>query len=782
MRSSFIRANILPVTWSAVLLVALVWIAVVISGGSWLKSNVFELLPESDYDPLTEVATQTVDREFGTRLLFFIGHTDRGIASDAVDQFGERLLDSPLIAAVTTRIDESEYAAIASFYYPYRRQILSDIQIANIQKDAAGIERAALKSLYSPLGTGGGALTTDPFFLFPGSLQALRPPGSTLAVEGGYLWAQRDETSYILVIANIESPTLSIIEQRSLAQHMNTAIDEMAASQPDLDILKTGFAFYAHEATESAKGEISTIGLGSMLGLLLLVFATFRSLRPLSLIIVSIVAGCCVALAVTLSVFGFVHMFTLVFGASLIGVSVDYSFHYVADGAFADDDWTPRRGLRNIFAGITLGLLTSVMAYMALTVAPFPGLQQLAVFSSAGLIGAYFTLLCLCTLWRRRMPVRDESLILRAASSYLGVWQRSRSRNHYLLIAALAVIILIGYQTIAVDDDVSVLQAQPPELKRQEAAIQELLGVAQAGTFLLATSASDEDLLQLEESVREQLDEMIGAGTLSGYQAMSRWVPSRVRQLGSHSAYTDLIQRRLPGYFESLGVGADAARDTLAELTREMRPLLVDDWLEHPSSTQFRKFWLPAPDGARASIVLLYGVGDVAALTAAVAAYPSIKVVNKARELSSLFGQYRERVAQLLAAAYLIILLGLSIRYGLRRSTILMIPPVFAGFVSLIVISAAGQTLNLFNFLAMILVLGIGVDFTLFIVEAKDELKSTMFAITLSALTTMLSFGLLALSSTYAVHSFGVTVLIGIACAYLLSPLAIAARIDTESK
>ena len=51
-----------------------------------------------------------------------------------------------------------------------------------------------------------------------------------------------------------------------------------------------------------------------------------------------------------------------------------------------------------------------------------------------------------------------------------------------------------------------------------------------------------------------------------------------------------------------------------------------------------------------------------------------------------------------------------------------------------------------------------------------------MFAITLSALTTMLSFGLLSLSSTYAVHSFGLTVLIGIACAYLLCPLAVFER------
>jgi predicted exporter len=112
-------------------------------------------------------------------------------------------------------------------------------------------------------------------------------------------------------------------------------------------------------------------------------------------------------------------------------------------------------------------------------------------------------------------------------------------------------------------------------------------------------------------------------------------------------------------------------------------------------------------------------------------------------------------------------------RYGLRQAAIVLIPPVFAGLIALIVISAMGETLNLFNFLAMILVLGIGIDFTLFLAEARGELKSTIFAITLSALTTMISFGLLALSSTYAVHSFGMTVLVGIACAYLLCPLAI---------
>jgi len=772
MRSSFTRASLSLIVWVSVLAAASVTIVSLTSNEKWLKSNVFELLPAADYDPLTEIATQTVDNELGTRLLFFVGHSDRELAKAAAEALGEQMLGHPLIASVKTRVDEDQYSTIASFYHPYRRQILSQRQLSRVIEDAPGVERSAIATMYSPLG-GGSSLATDPFFLLADSLQALQPSGTSLNLDDSYLWAERGGRDYIFVMASLTSPTLSIVEQESLAKYLNAAMASTRASEPELDFLKTGFSFYAHEATKSAKGEVSTIGVGSLVGLLLLVVATFRSLRPLSLIVISILSGCLVALAATLAIFGYVHLFTLVFGASLIGVSVDYSFHYVTDDAFGGEDWTPRKGLQNIFMGITLGLLTSILAYLALTVAPFPGLQQLAVFSTAGLIGAYLTLICVSGFWRRRMAVNTGSFILRGADRYLRLWQRTRPGSHYFLIGVLAVIVVFAYQTIEINDDVTVLQAQSVELKRQEAAIQQLLGIAQAGTFLLVSAPSDEELLQLEEDVRSELDGMINTGALTGYQAMSRWVPSRAQQARSYSAYVELIRSRLPAYFESLGVDKEIASNTVAQLSDEMQLLDVETWLAHPASMEFRSLRLDAAGSESASIVLLYGVQDLDGLSAMAMDYPSVAVVNKARELSGLFGQYRARVGQVLAAAYLIILAGLAMRYGLRQAAILLVPPIFAGLLALIVISAMGETLNLFNFLAMILVLGIGIDFTLFLAEARGELTSTIFAITLSALTTMISFGLLALSSTFAVHSFGMTVLVGIACAYLLCPLAI---------
>lgn len=773
MRSSFTRGNLPLLAWVVLLLVAIAVAAVRISSdNNWIRSNVFELLPASDYEPLRESATRIVDAELGSRLLFFVGHADLDVAKNAAETLGAALSNDPLLATVTIRVDESQYTDMVGFYYRYRSKILSDSQLERIENDPESIEADAAAKLYSPFGAGN--LATDPFFLFADSMQALQPSSSALIFDDGYLRAEKGGLDYVFVMATLVSPTLSITEQESLARHINGTLDGIEASEPKLEILKTGFSFYAHEATQSAKGEISTIGVGSLIGLLLLVVSTFRSFRPLSLIVVSIVAGCVIALAFTLSVFGFVHLFTLVFGASLIGVSVDYSFHYIADDAFGGENWTPQRGLNNIFMGITLGLATSILAYLALTVAPFPGLQQLAVFSSAGLIGAWITLFAMTRLIQRRFVIHERSMALRFASGFLGIWQQHFSRHQVIFLGVLAVIIIAAWRTVDVNDDVRMLQSQPPQLVAQEAAIQELLGVAQAGTFILMSATDEQSLLEREEALRVSLDELIAEGSLGSYQAVSRWVPSRLRQARSQQTYSELLESRLLAWFAAIDVDQEDARVALAELTQDTPSLDVTTWLQHRTSEQFRHLWLETGGDDVASMVLLFGVDDIDAL-------PDVTVINKGRELSALFGEYRSRVAQVLVAAYLVILLGLTTRYGLRRAAILLIPPVFAGLLALTLISLAGETLNLFHFLALILVLGIGIDFTLFVAEAKHELTSTVFAITLSALTTMLSFGLLSLSSTFAVHSFGLTVLIGIAFAYLLSPVAIGARADSTS-
>jgi len=69
--------------------------------------------------------------------------------------------------------------------------------------------------------------------------------------------------------------------------------------------------------------------------------------------------------------------------------------------------------------------------------------------------------------------------------------------------------------------------------------------------------------------------------------------------------------------------------------------------------------------------------------------------------------------------------------------------------------------LNLFHVMALFLVLGFGMDYTIFSKEMREQQDITLEAILLSACTSLLSFGLLSLSSIPVVASFGMTLLIG---------------------
>ena len=83
--------------------------------------------------------------------------------------------------------------------------------------------------------------------------------------------------------------------------------------------------------------------------------------------------------------------------------------------------------------------------------------------------------------------------------------------------------------------------------------------------------------------------------------------------------------------------------------------------------------------------------------------------------------------------------------------------------------------------LALSLVFGIGVDYGLFFAHcaaetgqdaAADERRlATLLAILLANLTTQLGFGLLALSHTQAIASFGLVLSVGVLVSFLLQAL-----------
>jgi predicted exporter len=84
-----------------------------------------------------------------------------------------------------------------------------------------------------------------------------------------------------------------------------------------------------------------------------------------------------------------------------------------------------------------------------------------------------------------------------------------------------------------------------------------------------------------------------------------------------------------------------------------------------------------------------------------------------------------------------------------------------------------GVPLTLFSIMGLVLVLGVGVNYAIFVVEAGDRAPAPFAGVLLSAATTLLSFGLLSLSSMPALHQFGTILLIGISASVLFAPVAL---------
>ncbi|ELA6599267.1 MMPL family transporter [Vibrio alginolyticus] len=749
----------LVVLASALLLKQWVW-----SAESPIETNILKLLPKNQQNPVAEQAFESVSASMSDKVIFVITAPDKNALFAAAAEFDKGLRQSNHFRDVVGKISPQEQQAWASYYFKHRFQLLTPEQRERLSQNPEQQVQHVIQSLYNPFsGVTGQELQNDPFLLFRDYLSQVTQQSSSFRLDNGYLSVEKDGAQYLLITAELKDSPYSLTGQ--LAVPDIQALEQGVAQKYGAEVAHTGVLFYADFGTQSAKSEISTIGVFSLLGIIALFLLVFRSVMPLSLALLSITIGLLVALSVTTWIFGKVHLFSLVFGASLIGVSIDYAFHYLTERLAAGNEWDSEQGLKHIFIAITLGLITSLIGYLGMLVAPFPGLQQLALFSSIGLIAAYITVVAWYPILARN-PSRTISTLPGQSllAKWLTLWNQPRIKVGLPMLCVVAsgfFLLQLNY-----DDDIRLLQTMPNDLKQQETLITTLSGMQSSQQMLVVTADDDENLMKKLESLTPTLEAWKADSTIESYQSLSRYLSSVERQQQDYQLIRDLYATQSSPLTSGLGLSKKPKMDA------DFIPVTVEQYLQNPVSAPVRFLHLGKIKEKSATVVVLNQLQDSAVVKAFAKSQSDVVYLNKAEEISTLFGEYRIKIMELLAAASAVIFLVLIKRYGLQHSCRVLLPSLIACACGLATAVAMGTTLNLFNLLGLVLILGIGIDYTLFFAE-KARSVSTLLAITLSAMTTVLSFGLLSLSQTHAIHSFGITVLSGIFVAWLLSPIAI---------
>src|SRR5450830_439919 len=644
--------------------------------------------------------------------------------------------------------------------------------------------QVALGTLYGAFGGPKlGAWQDDPFGLFSGWVQQ-RAQETPVRPRDGRLYVEGNGRNYVLLLMDLQQPAFSLGAQQQLIPLLDAATHAAQQAVPGVEVISAGVILHAAAASAQASSEMSTIGAGSLLGILLLMWLTLRSFKPIALIALSIAIGCLGALSVSWLLFGRLHLLTLVFGASLVGIAQDYAIYFLCARLGTDRHMDSRQLLHRLLPGLGLMLLAAVIGYLGMALTPFPGLRQMAVFSVLGLLFAWLTVILWFPTLIHADSLRSTGLADRYSHS-ISKWPQFRvNRIGFFLLAVFVVFVVAGLMRLKVSHDIRALQKTPQHLIDDQIKLGKLLDTPTPAQFYLVRGDSAEIVLQREEQLKQHLQTAIDKKLISGVQAISNWVPSQQQQQADHDLVADKLlapQGALAAIATAIDENEQWQQELRQRLLAQSKPLLPEAFIASPAGQPWRHLWLgktggqSAPQAATqyASIVAVRGLSDYRQLTVLADVAPKIagvQWVDKVADISSVLSYYRQYMTWALLAAYATIFILLSLRYR-RAAWRAIAPPLLATLATLALFGVIGQPLQLFHVLACLLLLGLGVDYGIFLQEPTERHRRfAWLTVGLSAISALLSFGLLALSSSPPLHAFGLTMLIGMALVWLTSP------------
>jgi predicted exporter len=739
-------------------------------------TDILALLPVQQRDPARQRALAQMVEAAQQRVIVLIGAAEWDDARDAANVYRKTLAPYDHLLQAADRIsDRTEIDWLAAFKN-HRLTLLTAEDDAALRGQAPSywLDRALAK-LYNPFaGPQSLAWRDDPFDWFNNWVLAraqetpVRPRDHELSVSSG-------ERHYVVLPLTLRVPAFAVAGQQALMPVLEQARLAAQQADPRVHIIQGGVVLHAATAAAQAQREMSTIGIGSLIGVLVLVWTTFRSFKPIALVTLSIAVGCLGALSISWLAFERIHLITLVFGASLIGVAEDYGIYFLCKRLGANDELDSWRLLRQILPALLLTLITTLIGYFSLVLTPFPGLRQMALFSAVGLIFAWFTVVFWFPALVHARTLQNRAVTERYGRSLMR-WPRF-AKNPRSLGAALAFAGLAGFGLLrlTVQDDIRSLQNPPKRLLDDQLKLGRILDLATPAQFFLLRGADAEALLQREEALKQRLDLLAQKQQISGYHAISNWVPSTRMQQSRRQLIDRLFLPEhgpLDALAAKLGEGQNWVSAARARLLASASPITVEEFFHSRASEPWRHLWLGRVGAQYASVVALRGVNrsNLALLQQTANGLEGVEWVDQVSEISALLADYRYYMGWVVLLSYVAVFVLFFPRYR-RSSWRALAPAALASLLALALLGIAGQGLQLFHLLALMLLLGIGVDYGIFLQEpgSQDD-GAAWLAVAVSAFSTLLSFGLLGLSQTPALRAFGLTLAIGIGAVVLIAP------------
>lgn len=781
-----------PHRWIALL----VWLAVLLAGVLVIKNARFSadlsaFLPARP-DARQQMLIEQLQSGVASRSLL-IG-IEGGAGAQQRAQLSSAMAKSLRASGLFEQVQNGETAdwtEAGSWLLAHRYQLAPDLDEERFT--VQGLRDAILDTL-SLLGTPAGnafkpLLERDPTGEMAHIAEGLIPASSPRSEQG--VWVSRTAPRAILLATTKAAGSDLDAQEQALAE-VRAAFDRALQGSQDAAprLLVSGAPVFSVQSRAQIKGEafhLAVVG-GIVVGCLLLV--AFASPRALLIAMLPVATGVVVGTATVALGFGHVHGLTIAFGSTLIGETIDYAIYYLIQarqgvpGAPRGSGWRHWRDVH--WPTVRLGLLTSVCGFAALVFSGFPGLAQLGVFSLAGLIAAALATRYVLPVFA---PDGASGKGLRRHMAQLAAWvlhALPRLRWPLLALCVASAALLFWQRGDLWSAGLGAMSPVPASAQETDAQLRADLGASDARTLVIVQGADEEATLQAVEAASQRLQPLVDDGQLAGFDAVTRVLPSLAAQRARQHSLPDAqtLRQRLAEALRGLPLAPSRLEAFVEESTqaRSMPPIRHADLMSGPLAPIVNAMLLQRPGGGWSSVISLHTAPsfDAQRLRQALAGLPSTQVIDVKVELDSLYGRYlSEAFVQVLAGALsVVVLLGLYLRSGPRLLAVCQ-PLVLAVLLTLGGLAALGVPLGILHLVGLLLVVAVGSNYALFFDQLRvtgraDE--DTLASLLLANLTTVVSFGLIAISQIPSLAAIGRVVAPGALLALLLSAAFTRAR------
>jgi hypothetical protein len=537
-----------------------------------------------------------------------------------------------------------------------------------------------------------------------------------------------------------------------------------------------GSPFIALANARQIKSDIQSTVLFSIAILMLILILFYKRIFIPIILFIPAICGAAFSLAVVYFINDSISAISISIGAILLGITVDYSLHIITH-------YRENTDIKALYQSVTKPILTSsittAVAFLCLLFVNSKVLQDLGIFASMSVIvSAFSALLIVPHLYQPRKNVK-ETLIDKFAGH--------RFEKNKILLVLTIIAVTFGaftFTKVRFNNNIADLNYVPKEMKASEKQLENLGSIGAKSIYLSVYSDSTEVLLSKNNQLERQLNQLQKDGIIEDYTSIGGVVLSKENQIKKLEQWNsfwkkskvDTVLQRVNQAALKLGFNPGAFQSLEKLLNKDYSILGIQDYKE--IETLFLDEFYSDRDGFQtlSTIVKTNPLNRTQVIHAL--EQDHLVLIDRKHLNEQFLGQIKDDFKSLMNYSFIAVFLILLLFFRRIELAILsIIPIVLTGLVTTGFIYLLDLELNIFSTIVTTLVLGLGIDFSIFMTSGlqqryttgKNNLKVYRTSIVLAVLTTVLSIGVLIFAKHPALKSISLISLIGITAAMFIT-------------